>query len=134
MRQARLLLADDNPAILEIVVQSLQTDFVIAGTFTDGHSVLREFARLSPDVIILDISMDDLSGFEVARRLKEMNCQAKLIFLTVHEDLDFVQAAFAMGAAAYVFKSEVHSNLIPAIHAVLTDSLFYPKVLAEDVH
>jgi DNA-binding NarL/FixJ family response regulator len=129
MEPIRLLLADDSPAILEMVVKMLKTNFVITGAFTDGESVLQEFSALMPDVIVLDISMGNVSGLDVARRLKEMDCKAKFIFLTVHEDPDFVLAAMAVGASGYVFKSAINRDLVEAIQAVSEDQLFYPGAL-----
>ena len=131
MQATRLLLADNNPAVLASVVRILQTDFIITGAFTEGKSVLEKVIWLNPDVIILDISMGDLSGLDVARCLKDMHCQAKLIFLSVHDDIDFVQAAFTVGAAAYVPKSALNTDLVAAIAAASHDMLFYPKILLD---
>lgn len=131
MQGIRLLLADDNQAILDSVVRILQTDFIISGAFTDGRSVLERVIWLNPDVIILDISMGDLSGLDVARCLKDMRCHAKLIFLSVHDDIDFVQAAFTLGADAYVPKSALNSDLVAAIAAASHNMLFYPKILLD---
>ena len=127
----RLLLADDNQAVLDSVVKILQTDFIITGAFTDGKSVLDKVIWLNPDIIILDISMGDVSGLDVARCLKNLHCQAKLIFLSVHDDIDFVQAAFTLGAAAYVPKSVLNSDLVAAIAAASHNMLFYPKILLD---
>lgn len=127
----RLLLADDNQAVLDSVVRILQTDFIITGAFTNGKSVLEKVVWLNPDVIILDISMSDISGLDVARCLKDMRCQAKLIFLSVHDDIDFVQAAFTLGAAGYVLKSALSGDLVAAIAAASHDMLFYPKILLD---
>lgn len=126
----RLLLADDNPAILEMLVEILQGPFVIAGTAADGMSVLREVANLNPDVIVLDVSLGDMSGFEVARQLVESGNKAKVMFLSVHENAAFVRAALAQGVLGYVFKSRAASDLIPAIHAVVAGERFIPLGLA----
>ena len=129
MQNTRILLADDNPAILDSVARILRAKFIITGVFTNSRSLLENVIWLMPDIIILDISMGDLSGIEVARCLKRMHCQAKVIFLTVHDDFDFIQAAFAVGAAAYVPKSGVHNDLITAIRAASHNMLFYPQAL-----
>jgi DNA-binding NarL/FixJ family response regulator len=123
-RQVRVLVADDNPAILEVVGELLGTDFVVVGSCLDGESVLREASALNPDVIVLDISMGDLSGIEVARRLQDTSCHIKIVFLTVHENAEFVRSALAAGGAAYVFKSRLHTDLIPAINAACSGKLF----------
>jgi DNA-binding NarL/FixJ family response regulator len=114
----RLLLADDNPEILETLVDLLQPAFAIAGAVSNGASVLQQAAILNPDLIILDISLGDMTGFEVARQLKKLGCRSKIVFLTVHENVDFVRAAFDLEASGYVFKSRIGSDLINAIHTV----------------
>jgi DNA-binding NarL/FixJ family response regulator len=124
----RILLADDNPAILEVVKRMLQDDFVVVAAVTDASSVLQQVPDLEPDIIILDISMNDLNGFEVTRRLKATPCKSKIIFLTVHEDFEFVRAAFDSGASGYVFKSRLNTDLRPAIQAVQLGKAFLPDV------
>src|SRR5580704_7655793 len=104
----------------------LQENFVIAGAMPNGNSVLKEVATLNPDVVVLDISLGDMTGFDVARRLREMNCRAKIVFLTVHESADFVRAAMALGASGYVFKSRADSDLVNAINAVFRGEEFLP--------
>jgi DNA-binding NarL/FixJ family response regulator len=120
----RILLADDNPEILELIRQMLEGEFVILGGVLDGESVLREAAVLKPDVIILDISMGEPSGILVARRLREAGCPAKLVFLTVHESPEFIGAALGAGASAYVFKSALASDLGAAVEAVCKNEIF----------
>jgi DNA-binding NarL/FixJ family response regulator len=122
----RVLIADDSPAVLENVVEMLREDFEIAAAVPDGNSVVHEVATLNPDVVVLDISLGDMTGFDVARRLREMNCPARIVFLTVHESADFVRAALALGASGYVFKSRASSDLVEAIHAVARGEEFLP--------
>jgi len=123
----RILLADDNPAILDVVSRELQKDFVIVGAVPNGRSVLREAPDLKPDLIILDISMGDLNGFEVTRRLKAGQCPSKIIFLTVHEEFEFIRAAFDAGASGYVFKSRLSNDLRAAIEAIRAGKVFIPE-------
>src|SRR3954454_342042 len=113
-----LLLADDNPALLETLIEMLQPCYRVAAALRNGASVLEEVSDLCPDLVILDISLGDLTGFEVARRLRDMACPAKIIFLSVHEDIGFVNAAFEMGAGGYVFKSRITTDLTIAIDIV----------------
>jgi DNA-binding NarL/FixJ family response regulator len=122
--RTRIVLVDDNPEILEVVIQVLKNSYVIAGAFLDGDSVLREWQDLRPDILILDISMGDMSGLEVAERLQERCAQVKIVFLTVYEDSEFVTSALAAGASAYVFKSRIATDLIPAIDQVRTGRMF----------
>jgi DNA-binding NarL/FixJ family response regulator len=114
----RVVLVDDNPAILETLVEMLHPDFTIAGTFSTGASFLAAVEGLNPDIILLDISLGDMTGFYVAKRLKNIASAAKLVFLSVHENPDFVRAAFDLGALGYVFKSQINPDLIDALAAV----------------
>lgn len=124
MGSARLLLADDNPEVLETLTDMLQPAFAIVGAFSNGTSVLQQAAALKPDLIVLDISLGDITGFEVAKRLKMSGCPAKIIFLTVHENIDFVHAAFELDVSGYVFKSRISTDLIDAINRVCEGGRF----------
>jgi CheY-like chemotaxis protein len=119
-----LLIVDDNHDLLELLVQMLQHTYKIAATLSKGVAVVEQAAALHPDLIILDISLGDMSGFEVARRLKKAGCPAKIIFLSLHEDMDFVRAGFGLGASGYVFKSRLCLELENAIAAVLGGGQF----------
>jgi DNA-binding NarL/FixJ family response regulator len=123
----RILLADDNPEVLDLVKRELQKDFVIAGAVLDAASVLREVPNLKPDLIILDVSMGELNGFEIIRQLQADACPSKVIFLTVHEEFEFVRAAFDAGASGYVFKSRLNTDLRAAIEAILAGKVFVPE-------
>lgn len=105
-------------------MQILRNSYVVAGAFLDGDSVLREWQDLRPDILLLDISMGDMSGLEVAERLQASCAQLKIIFLTVYEDSEFVTSALAAGASAYVFKSRIATDLIPAIDQVRMGRMF----------
>jgi DNA-binding NarL/FixJ family response regulator len=119
-----LLLADDNPALLETLIEMLEPSYRVAAALCNGASVLKEVSTLCPDLVILDISLGDLTGFEVARRLKDIGCPAKIIFLSVHEDIDFINAAFDLGACGYVFKSRITADLTKAIDIVFKGGQF----------
>jgi DNA-binding NarL/FixJ family response regulator len=120
----RVLLADDHHPMLNRVASLLQARFQIVGTVSDGGSLVREANRLNPDVIVLDIGMPILSGLEAARQLREAGSNAKLVFLTVHQNPVFVQECFALGGLGYVTKSRLMTDLISAIEEALSDRHF----------
>jgi PleD family two-component response regulator len=119
-----VLLVDDSRALLEHLVGMLEPTYKIAAALCNGTAVVDQAAALLPDLIILDISLGDVSGFEVAKRLKRAGCPAKIIFLSLHEDMDFISAAFGLGASGYVFKSRLTTDLENAIAAVLSGGQF----------
>jgi DNA-binding NarL/FixJ family response regulator len=129
-----ILLADDNSAVLNHVGKMLKKEnaYRVLASLVDGHAVVREYLRLRPDVIILDISLGDLSGIDIARRLRDAGCTAKIIFLTVHEDRDYVNAAIGAGGSAYVIKSRLNLDLLRAIKAVLSNKLFVSASLMSE--
>jgi len=122
--QKRILLADDHPGALAQAAGRLREDYEVAGTVTNGLDLLDAALRLNPDVIVLDISMPGLNGFEAAQRLKQAGCRSKLVFLTVWEDVDFAREAMSVGADAYVVKSRLASDLKLAVSEVLAEHKF----------
>ena len=127
---ARVVLADDLPEMLEKVTQLLKDDFDVVGSAQNGQEAIEAAKTFNPDLLVLDISMPILNGIQVASRLRGSGCKAKVIFLTVHEDRDYVEAAFSAGALGYVLKSRVATDLIPAVQEALQGhkftSLFQP--------
>lgn len=119
MDKIRVLLADDHETILEQVRLVLGDDFDIVGAVSNGRDAIVEVERLHPDVLVIDISMPVLNGLEAISQLKSTNRQPRVVFLTVHKDPDFVDAAFSAGALGYVAKSDVMADLIPAISEAL---------------
>ena len=126
---ARVLLADDHAEIMTQTRNVLADEFEIVGAVADGADLVKAAAQLDPDVVVLDITMPGLDGIEAARQLKHAGCRAKLVFLTVHEDPDYVRAALQSGGAAYVIKARLASDLITAIHEALTDHRFVSPTL-----
>jgi DNA-binding NarL/FixJ family response regulator len=127
----RLLLADDNLAMLSHVSDFLAKDFHIVAAVTDGDAVLHNYQERTPDLLVLDISMGRTGGLEVARRLRKKGCQIPIVFLTVHREADFVNAALASGGTGYVLKSHLTHDLIPAIKAALSGEVFVSPCLVE---
>jgi DNA-binding NarL/FixJ family response regulator len=129
MNRPCILLADDNSSVLHLARQVLSPEFTVAASVCDGPAVLREVPTLHPDVVVLDISMGESNGIEIARCLRERGCSAKILFLTVHQSPDYVQAALAAGASAYVIKSRMNSDLVPAVRAACSGRLFVSQPL-----
>ena len=125
-----VLLADDHEEFLGMVVRHLELHFDVVGSVHDGKSLLQEATRLAPDLIVLDISMPALNGFETARQLRTMGCLARIVFLTVYADPDYVDAAFEAGALGYVLKSELASDLLPGLREALAGRSFVSPTLA----
>jgi len=119
MCRLRVLLADDHPSVLRMVENILEPMFEVVGKVADGKSLLEAAGKLDPDLIVTDISMPILNGIEAVKNLKESGSRAKVVFLTVHADFDFVKACFEAGASGYVVKPQMDTDLLFAIRAAL---------------
>jgi DNA-binding NarL/FixJ family response regulator len=120
----RVLLADDHKEMRDRIRRHLEAEFDVVETVENGRTLLDAASRLNPDVCLLDISMPVLNGIETAIQLKQRGSTAKVLFLTIHEDLDFLDAALKCGASGYVLKRRMTSDLRPAIRDVLAGKTF----------
>ncbi|HET7106972.1 MAG TPA: response regulator transcription factor [Candidatus Acidoferrum sp.] len=134
LKKVRILLADDHPHFPEFVESLLETSFEIVGKVGDGQALLKAAANLQPDVIVTDISMPLLNGIEAAEQLRGTGCNARIIFLTVHSDPDFVRSCLATGASGYITKPRVALDLIPAIREALAGHLFISPHETQENH
>jgi DNA-binding NarL/FixJ family response regulator len=120
----RVLLADDYPALLEATAALLKSQFDVVGIARDGTTLVSEARRLLPDVIVTDITMPVVSGIDAAHQLRESASSAKIVFLTIHSEEEFMKACLAEGALGYVHKSHMRAHLIPAIQAALVGQTY----------
>lgn len=120
----RILLADDSPYMLQAARLILEPEFQIVGTVHDGEAVVEAMQSLEPDVLILDISMGLMNGLEAARLLTRIGSKAKIVFLTVHKDQEFVEEAFSAGAMGYVIKPRLGTDLLIAVREALMGHTF----------
>jgi DNA-binding NarL/FixJ family response regulator len=111
----RVLLVDDNEAMLVRVSAVLAPGCAVVGTATDGLAALEAARTLRPDVIVLDICMPGMTGLEVAARLGKAGSTAAVVFLTVHDDEEFILAARAAGGIGYVVKPRLAVDLLHAV-------------------
>jgi DNA-binding NarL/FixJ family response regulator len=124
MSKVRVVLADDHPQMIAIVRQTLAEQFDVVSTVRDGRQAVDAVLTLNPDALVIDISMPVLNGLQAARRLQAADSRAKIIFLTVYEGGDFVDAAFSAGASGFVNKGRLSTDLIPAIREAMLGRIF----------
>lgn len=129
----RILLADDNLEMLERVAKFLGSEFDVVGLAEDGQQALNSAFKLSPDILVTDISMPNLNGIQVTSYLQRSGSDVKVVFLTVHEDRDYVETAFSIGVLGYVLKPRFTSDPIPAIEEALQGRRFVSKFPARQV-
>ena len=125
----RIFLADDHSLLLEAFSKLLEEKYDVVGTATDGRKMLSMVSKLKPDVVLIDIAMPNMNGFDAGEKLKNILPEIKLIFLTVNEDPDMVTEAFRIGANGYLLKNSAASELFLAIDTVLSSKNYVtPKI------
>jgi DNA-binding NarL/FixJ family response regulator len=128
----RVLIVDNNEFVRKQVrtVLSLQAGFDIVWESADGFDAIRRAQELQPDVVLLDISLPQLNGFQAAPLIKKFAPKTELLFVTLHDNPSFVRQAFAVGARGFLVKTDVPSSLGEAVQAVHGKRLFVSKQLA----
>ena len=129
MSRKRVLLADDHAAMLEEVRALLDEEYEIVGAVENGEKLVAAASALKPDVIVSDISMPVMTGFEAVARIRELGLPSRIIFLTVQSSAPYLKRARALGADGYVLKIHTTEQLPLAIASVLTGTPYFSPQL-----
>ena len=131
----RIVLADDHPIVLNGLRNLLESesDIVIIGEATSGPAALRVILDTRPDIALVDISMQGMSGILLARRLAEEAPEIKVMVLTLHEDRAYLRDALDAGARGYVVKRSAAANLVSAIRAVIAGGVYIDPAITKRV-
>ncbi|MGB7024725.1 MAG: response regulator transcription factor [Candidatus Acidiferrales bacterium] len=119
--RVRVLIADDHPLVRKIVRSTLQQDpqLEICGEAQDGAEAIEEVQRLKPDVVVLDLAMPILGGFDAAREIKIKSPGCAIVILSSSVDQRFVDEARKIGICAYVAKTKAVEALVRAVEAAV---------------
>lgn len=132
-RKKRILLADDHAAMIEEVRCLLKEEYEIVGVAEDGGALVEAAQRLKPDLVISDITMPVMNGFEAASKIRASGLITKLIFLTVQSSTQYLKKARALGADGYVLKVYANEQLPAAVSSVLTGKRYVsPQLQSEN--
>lgn len=123
----RIVVADDHPAMLEEMSWFLAGEFEVVAAVANGAQAIQKVSDLKPDAVVLDIHMPKMDGIEAASKLMRLGSSAKVIFLTIETDPEYVQLATVMGVS-YVVKSRLYHDLITAIKETLAGRLFVSSI------
>jgi DNA-binding NarL/FixJ family response regulator len=115
----RILLADDHVEMLDEVRALLNQDYEIIGAVENGQKLVEAARELKPDLIVSDISMPIMTGFEAAAKIRALGLAPKIIFLTVQSSAAYVRKARSLGADGYVLKVHTNEQLPLAVSSVL---------------
>jgi DNA-binding NarL/FixJ family response regulator len=123
-QKPRVILVDDHPTVLRQTLEIIPARFDVVATLLDELELPAMARELQPDLIVLDITLPEVDGVQLARQLRSEGCQAKIVFLTVHSDPDYAWEAFKTGALGYVVKPRLASDLVHAMDAALAGERF----------
>jgi DNA-binding NarL/FixJ family response regulator len=133
MKKPRILLADDHTFVLEGFKKLLEDHCDIVGSVEEGRALIEATINLQPDLVILDISMPRLNGIEAAKKLKKRVPAVKLIFVTMHADMAYVDAAFRAGASGYLLKRSAATELLQSVQSVMNDKFYVTSLITKEV-
>lgn len=133
MSTIRVVLADDHPVVLAGVKALLQAapEIALVGEATTGDAALSMIAEQLPDVAVIDISLPEMNGLELARRAADLCPAVKLLALTVHEDRAYIQPLLQAGARGYLLKRSAADELIRAIRAIAAGGIYLDPAIAD---
>jgi DNA-binding NarL/FixJ family response regulator len=122
----RILVVDDFEMFRQFVVELLgkRPELQVVGEASDGLEAIQKALQLRPDLILLDIGLPNLNGIEVARQMRSLVPESKIIFLTRESSADVVQKAFSVGARGYIIKTMVLPDLFVAVATVISGMTF----------
>src|SRR5271168_4002216 len=133
MSSLRVLVVDDYEPFRRFIYSTLakRPDLQIVGEASDGLEAVQKAEELQPDLIVLDIGLPTLNGIEVARRIRKLCPECKILFMSQGSSADVAQEAFSLGALGYVVKAHAGSELLAAVEAVCQGRQFVSKGLPD---
>jgi DNA-binding NarL/FixJ family response regulator len=124
--QYKIILVDDHPIVRQGLRQVIEkeSDLVICAEFSNGKELTVEIDQCQADVLVLDVDMPLMNGFEVLRHLKDKNSDIKVILLTFHSEVEFFNEAMRLGIMAYVLKECAVEDIVKAIRSVISGQTY----------
>lgn len=131
MGKIRVLIVDDHAILREGIraLLTLYSDIEVIGEASDGLEAINETRQLSPDIVLMDIAMPGLGGLEATLEIHKQSPNSRVVILTQHDDTEYIFPILKAGAAGYILKKAVGTELVAAIRAVHQGGSFlYPSV------
>jgi DNA-binding NarL/FixJ family response regulator len=126
-----ILVVDDYPPVRRMVKEIIKVspDLQVIGEFNDGQELLEFLKKSQANLILLDISMPNLGGFDATRKVKQDHPEVKILILTIHKYLEYAERAMSLGAEGYLLKDEIDDELLPAIASLRQGGTYFSSRL-----
>jgi DNA-binding NarL/FixJ family response regulator len=133
MSRPRILIADDHQILAEGLRSLLEPEFEVVGVVADGRELVAAARKHRPDVVVADVTMPSLNGIEAAVQLLGAGVKTKVVFLTMHRDVAYARRAMEVGAAGFVLKHSVASELLAAVREALHGRTYVTPLIAGEL-
>lgn len=135
MSKTRIFIADDHPVLRDGIkaVLSKNPDYEVVGEAQTGAEAVRSVEALKPDIVIMDITMPDINGITVTKRITEEYPESRVIILSMHSDVYNAIDSFRAGALAYVLKDSASEELIKAVEKVKSGEKYISQAIAGEL-
>jgi DNA-binding NarL/FixJ family response regulator len=133
MKKPRIVIADDHPILAEGLRSLLEPEFEVVAVVADGRELVVAGKKHRPDVIVADVTMPSLNGIEAAEQMHALRINAKVVFLTMHCDVAYARRAMEAGAAGFVLKHSVASELLTAVREALQGRTYITPIIAGEL-
>lgn len=129
----KILLVDDHPLVLDGINARLsgEVKLEVVGTANNGAEALSQVQTLEPDVVLMDVSMPVMNGFEAAEQLSQQHPHIKVLILSMHDDREYIVRLIQCGAAGYVLKDVSSAELVTAIETVYRGGTYFSSGASE---
>ena len=134
-KKINIILVDDHEVVRAGVRRLLEQEslFDVIGEAESGEKAYQLFGELNPDVMVMDLSMPGMGGLEAIRRILMRDEKAKILVLSMHEDLSFANQALKLGAKGYLIKNTLGDDLVKAIEAISQGEIFLSDEIAKKI-
>ena len=134
-KKIKIILVDDHAVVRAGVRRLLEQEplFDVIGEAESGEKAYQLFGELNPDIMVMDLSMPGMGGLEAIRRILMRDEKAKILVLSMHEDLSFANQALKLGAKGYLIKNTLGDDLVKAIEAISQGDIFLSDEIAKKI-
>jgi DNA-binding NarL/FixJ family response regulator len=122
--RSRMVIADDHSSMVSQISVFLPEEFIVVAIAHDGASALDCIQRLDPDIVLVDLYMPGMNGLDVVKALRSFSARTAAVVMSGYDDSELAKAALAAGAVAFVTKTRLAQDLLPALRAAVQGSVF----------